>query len=130
MNKLEKVTLGANFSFNGDGTTTIPENIAVLPIPNSEYVLDATGYWYTEDGSTYSSTEIPSMTANTYYAYPRVNKNYIVSGTWITDLSRAIRKKANISEKLTTDEMIETINNLSNIDVDEYIDQVFLGGAW
>ena len=67
--KLEKIILGENFSFNGDGTTTVAENIAVLPTPSAELIEGANGNWYTADGTAYTASEIPNRTAATYYVY-------------------------------------------------------------
>lgn len=61
MKHLEKITLGENFSFNGDGTTTDPSHHAILPTP-------ASGYWYRADGTAYSPADVPSRKADTYYA--------------------------------------------------------------
>lgn len=58
---LSKITLGENFSFNGDGTTTDPSHHAILPTP-------ASGYWYRADGTAYSPADVPNRTAAVYYA--------------------------------------------------------------
>lgn len=103
--KLEKITLGENFAWVGtDG---------YLPMPSSDYIIDADGYWHTGDGSVYSSASIPSKTANVYYAYPRANKNYIIDGVLLTDLSRTIREKTNTSTKLTPSDMNSVLAQLS-----------------
>lgn len=52
-NALQQVTLSANFAFVGAD--------CYLPTP-------AGGSWYTSDGTAYKPEEIPSKTANTYYA--------------------------------------------------------------
>lgn len=58
---LSKITLGENFSFNGDGTTTDPSHHAILPTP-------ASGFWYSSDGTAYAPADVPSRKADTYYA--------------------------------------------------------------
>jgi surface protein len=58
---LSKITLGENFSFNGDGTTTDPSHHALLPTP-------ASGFWYSSDGTAYAPADVPSRKADTYYA--------------------------------------------------------------
>ena len=61
MQRLEKITLGEKFTFQGDGTTTEPSHYAVLPTP-------ADGYWYNTNGTAYAPADVPSLTADTYYA--------------------------------------------------------------
>jgi surface protein len=65
MPKLQEVTLGANFSFAGNGSTS-----CTLPTPYSasEAIPGADGNWYTEDGTAYAPANVPSNTAATYYA--------------------------------------------------------------
>ena len=62
MTSLEKITLGVNFSFNGDGTATP----AVLPTPDATYISGADGNWYDSTGAAYSVSTI--TVPNTYYA--------------------------------------------------------------
>lgn len=66
MPRLKKITLGENFSFNGDGTTTA--NAAVLPTPDSAYIREADGNWYDIDKNAFEPSAIPNKTAGTYYA--------------------------------------------------------------
>jgi surface protein len=61
MSSLEKITLSETFSFDGDGTTTLETNHALLPTPNG-------GYWYGADGTAYTPENIPDETAGTYYS--------------------------------------------------------------
>ena len=65
MYRLEKITLGENFTFLGDGTS---REIGSLPTQSSTYIENADGNWYTIDGTVYASSDIPNLTANTYYA--------------------------------------------------------------
>ena len=57
LNKLQKVIIGKDFSFNGDGTTT--KNSAVLPTPDGTYIEFADGYWYDENKNRYTAAEVP-----------------------------------------------------------------------
>ena len=72
MRVLEEITLGANFSFDGDGTS--PDSAGILPTPDSSYISGADGNWYTADGTAYTPAEIQAMDnpAGTYYAVKSV----------------------------------------------------------
>lgn len=61
--RLEKITFGSQFNFNGNGTAS-----CVLPTQSNTYIDGADGNWYTADGIAYAPTEIPNLTAATYYA--------------------------------------------------------------
>lgn len=74
-NNLEKLTIGPNVSFDGDGTCVegveihhdgYPDEVEVLncrfTIPKSK-----TGYWYSLDGTQYLNTDIPDDTAGVYF---------------------------------------------------------------
>lgn len=63
-NRLQTVTLGDKFSFNG----ATDARLTNLPTPNPAYIPGADGYWYTADGTRYAPSEIPNNTAATYYA--------------------------------------------------------------
>lgn len=59
LTNLQKITLGENFTFLGDGTSN---EIGSLP-------STADGYWYALDGTPYStSTSIPDLTYGIYYS--------------------------------------------------------------
>ena len=65
MVRLERITLGAKFSFNGEGLT----EKAVLPTPDATYITDKNvdGKWYnTETNVGYAPADVPSKTAATY----------------------------------------------------------------
>ena len=115
MTSLEKITLGANFSFNGDGTTSDATHAAVLPTPSSDYIEGADGNWYTVDGDVYITAAIPTLTANTYYADSKACKDYLIKGATLIDLGRTIRKKANMNNKLTPYNMENAVNSVSII---------------
>ena len=70
MYKLEKITLGENFTFEGDGTSE-SSYYGMLPTPSGDYITGADGKWYNADtGATYVSSEIPNNTGATYLAVP------------------------------------------------------------
>lgn len=66
---LEKITLGANFTFAGDGTASATYH-GSLPTPSNAYITNADGNWHAETGEVYVAANIPSLSANVYYAYP------------------------------------------------------------
>ena len=112
---LEKITLGENFSFNGDGTTTNASNIAVLPTPDSTYITGADGKWYTVIGTSYLPAEIPSKTANTYYASVDIVKNLDVklkNGT-IIDIAAQIKEKTGKADNIKPSAMADEISKIS-----------------
>jgi hypothetical protein len=76
--RLEKITFGSQFNFNGNGTAS-----CVLPMQSNTYIDGADGNWYTLDGTAYAPTEIPNLTAATYYASASLvkherNKNKLI----------------------------------------------------
>lgn len=91
MSRLEKITLGENFTFLGDGTSS---ETGSLPTPSSTYVTGADGNWYTIDGTAYAVADVPNLTAATYYASMDVvnSKKYISYGNLrdYTDLLKTI----------------------------------------
>ena len=119
MPKLEKITLGPNFSLNGDGTC--PTNsIAILSTPNPEYISGATGVWYTEEGIPYSSAEVLTHAPGTYYAINPVGKDYLVKADTLKRLADTVRVKTGVNENLKIDEIIDEVNKLpSAIDDNE-----------
>ena len=62
---LEKITFGPNFSFDGKGNCP---NGYKFVMPSASKVAGWDGKWYTADGTGYLPSEIPEMTAATYYA--------------------------------------------------------------
>jgi surface protein len=111
MNSLEEITLGANFSFNGDGTTQKP---AVLPTPNPSYIDDADGKWYALDLTTYAPADIPNKTANTYYASFLLTRDVdvlIKNGTLI-DIATSVRGKNDMNTKYRPSEISGAIDEL------------------
>lgn len=67
LTSLEKLVLGENFSFDGDGKVTNESYKAVIPTPSK--VERWNGHWYDETGKAYKPSEIPEKTAHTYVAY-------------------------------------------------------------
>ena len=109
MRRLEKITIGANFSFNGDGTS---RNIAVLSTPNPEYIPGATGAWYTEEGIPYSSEEVLRHIPGTYYAFNPTGKEYLVKAETIKQLADAVRAKTGKSETINLVDMVTEIGEI------------------
>ena len=65
MQHVAKIKIGENFSFNGDGSATVP---ALLPTIDTAIFTDADGKWYDAAGAGYSVDGVPNLTAATYYA--------------------------------------------------------------
>lgn len=89
---LIKLAFGANFSFNGNSTSTS----LVIPAPA---VAGNDGNWYTADGVMYIASAIPSKTANIYYAIPVNNSISIFQGferMW-KHITVALNNKSNVS---------------------------------
>lgn len=94
-NNLKKVTVGPNFSINGDGTNTTAANKAILPTPSSDYIDGADGNWYTFNGDSYAPDAMKDKTAETYYAsYDIVaDMDVICKNGSLIDTAKAIREK-------------------------------------
>lgn len=92
---LKWIKLGPNFAINGDGTNTVADNKLILPTPDPAYIDGADGLWYTLVGDSYSPTEIPDRTANTYYSSysGAANVDVIVKNGSLIDIAKAIREK-------------------------------------
>lgn len=98
---LEKITLGDNFTFAGDGTTTVASYISKLPTPSATYVSGATGNWYTKDGTEYAVADIPNLTYATYYASPIIvdNLTVVITNKVLKNIANAIRAKNGSTDK-------------------------------
>lgn len=119
MPKLQKITLGVNFSIDGDGSTTDPTHKLILPTQSSENIPYANGYWYSEDGTKYAPNAIPTLTAATYYAYhPQATKDFFVKGNTLIELSDCIRAVTGISGPLTPAEMITALQSIDTEDIE------------
>lgn len=76
--RLEKITLGKYFTFEGKGVGIVPaEDIGTLPTPSATYIAEADGNWYTEDFTAYAATSVPNLTEMTYYASKKVVNDVI-----------------------------------------------------
>ena len=107
---LKKISLGENFSFNGDGTVTVN---AVLPAPNEAKIPGADGKWYTLDGTTYAPADIPNRTAATYYASIDVmDVTYLADHPSLLRLASSIRALTGSTKAMTLQEMKEEIDNV------------------
>ena len=76
--KLEKITLGKYFTFEGKGVDIVPaEDIGTLPTPSATYIEEADGNWYTEDFTAYVPADVPNLTEMTYYASKKIVNDVI-----------------------------------------------------
>lgn len=76
--KLEKITLGKYFTFEGKGVDIVPaEDISTLPTPSATYIEEADGNWYTEDFAAYAPADVPNLTEVTYYASKKIVSDVI-----------------------------------------------------
>lgn len=94
-NNLKKVTVGPNFSINGNGSNTTAANKAILPTPATDYIEGADGNWYTFNGEAYAPNAMKDKTAETYYASPVMvyDADVIVKNSSLIDTAKAIREK-------------------------------------
>lgn len=114
-NNLEKVTVGPNWSVNGDGTNTTAANKAILPTPSSTYIAGADGYWYTFNGDQYAPNAMQDKTAATYYAsFDMVaDMDVIVKNGSLIDTAKAIREKNGTATQYTPSEFGAAIRALA-----------------
>lgn len=112
---LEKVTVGANFSVNGDGTNTTAANKAILPTPSATYIPGADGNWYTFNGDQYAPNAMKDRTAATYYAsFDMVaDADVIVKNGSLIDTAKAIREKNGTTTQYTPSEFGAAIRALT-----------------
>ena len=100
-NRLQQVTLGSNFTFNGSGSTRLTN----LPTPDPTYITGATGKWQAVGtgtvsepaGTVYLPAEVPNNVAETYViereaplAIPTLAK----MDTWYTPGGTTIEKSS------------------------------------
>ena len=112
MQKLEKITIGSNFRYNGNGSVS---KVAVLPTPSSEHFADADGFWYTYDGVAYTSDEAVKVVPMTYYAVnPVFDRDYLTKGRTVLQLAKATREKFDITDKITVEQITNIIKDLVN----------------
>lgn len=113
-NNLKRVTLGTNFSINGDGTNTTAANKLILPTPSADYIEGADGKWYTFTGQDYAPNAIPDLTYNTYYASEDLIRDLDVrvnNGT-ILDIVSAVREKVPDLEPTLLSNLDDVIKNI------------------
>lgn len=105
MSSLEKIALGKNFGFSGDGTLATP---AVLPTP-------ASGFWYAFPEASYAPADVPSFKAATYYANAEdvPDGPMLVKNSVLKNIASAIREKLSATDKYTPGEMPEAISQIS-----------------
>lgn len=108
---LEKVTLGPNFSFNGDGTCS---SAAVLTPPSSDYVPGTDGYWYDVNGNQIAPADIPNRTAGIYYAsLSRVEElDVLVKNATLFAVADAIRDFTGSGDTYKPSEFAEAIGSV------------------
>lgn len=113
-NNLKKVTVGPNFSINGDGTNTAAANMAILPTPSTDYIEGADGMWYTFNGDAYAPNAMKDRTAETYYAsYDIVaDMDVICKNGSLIDTAKAIREKSGATTQYTPSEFGTAIRAL------------------
>lgn len=113
-NNLEKVTVGPNWSVNGDGTNTTAANKAILPTPSATYIPGADGNWYTFNGDQYAPNAMKDRTAATYYAsFDMVaDADVIVKNGSLIDTAKAIREKNGMNTQYTPSEFGAAIRAL------------------
>lgn len=133
MDRLEEITLGANFAWNGDG---VAGNEGYLPPPNPDYITGADGSWYTLDAESLAPASIPNNTAATYYASLAIAENVDVTlknGTLI-GVANAIRTKTESQYKVKPSEMAEKVLSIDGGGVElpvltnpAFEDEIFMG---
>lgn len=111
MPSLEKIAVGANFSFNGDGTTTDTGHHGILPTPSSTNIPNANGNWHTVDGKSYAPNAIPNLTAGVYYADSRAGEDYLIKCADLIDFGINIRKQSGTTNKITLNTLKNIVDN-------------------
>lgn len=104
---LEKITLGPNFSPNGDGTTTNTSNHAILPTTND-------GYWYDINENAYEPSAVFNLTHRTYYAskdamQEDADRFVLVKNGSLMRTAEAIRSKSGKTSGITPSEFAEIL---------------------
>jgi surface protein len=114
-NNLKKVSIGPNFSINGDGTNTAAANKLVLPTPSATYIEGADGNWYTIVGDAYLPNAVKDKTAETYYASYNIvsDLDVIVKNRSLIDTAKAIREKNGSTNRYSVSQFGDAIRNLN-----------------
>ena len=115
--RLERITLGPNFTFRGDGTTTNTSHYAALHAPSADYISDADGNWYDIDRNAFAASAIPSNVTDTYYASVSVtekadNELVLVKNGSLIRTGKTIRAKNGTQNRYRPSEFAMAISNL------------------
>ena len=104
--RLEKVILGPNFSFNGDGSILAP---AVLPDPDPELTPGTRGVWYNiETLEQYQAINIPNNN-NVVATYSCVPVSVMVKNTTLQDFAEVTRQFTGTTDKLSPSGAVSTL---------------------
>lgn len=98
MLKLEKLTLGKNYTFMGDGGR--PDN------PSSKYIDGADDKWHTLRGESFDRLEMPDGVQRTYYASQALVDQVlatpvVVSGAVAAEIAAAVREKTGTDDDVS-----------------------------
>jgi surface protein len=104
--RLESITVGENFSFNGDGSLSK----VVLPTPDATYIPETKGVWYNADTlQSYTSAEIPNKTSATYSC---VGVDVMVKHTTLIDIAEEVKRLNGSTEKIKPSDMVTILSEL------------------
>jgi surface protein len=107
LTSLKMLKVGNKFIFDGNEVT----EPLVMPAPA---VSGNDGHWYDADGNQYAPEDIPSGTANTYYAAINlIDITYAIKKGTLIGIANAVREKTGSTEKMTPNEIINEIHNIS-----------------
>ena len=109
-NKLEEVTLGKDFNFSGDGSSS-----CVLPTPNPDYITGATGVWYDiSDNKQYAPADIPNNYAATYVAV-KPKTVLAANSTWYSQGGTEINRN-----EITSIDIVDSYDTTGKTIVDQW----------
>lgn len=95
---LEKIILGDNFSFNGDGTNTNASYMFMMPTESS--ASSTATYWETPDGKVYAPSEVPDKTAGVYTARNYSTPVFVVEDAVYSATNNSIEVTVSINEEM------------------------------
>lgn len=115
MNRLEKITLGSDFKFDGCDSSIISS--AELPTPDPAYITGADGRWYDVNSNAIAPAAIPDKTFGVYYATPALveddaNKLVLVKNGSLLRAAAAIRAKNGATSGYAPAEFADAILNI------------------
>lgn len=120
-NKLQKVKIGKNFSFTGNGNC----RAAKLQETSSDFIDGADGGWYSEKGERFSVEEIPDKIEMTYYAAKGlIDTPLLVKYGTIVKIADAIRTITGDETQYKPSEMAAAIANSTPVSSDDYLAKV------